>query len=163
VFGESKISRRGLRVGLTSEERDLRTRFLATRSTSFPAPPPLRILPADTMVCIECYLPFVAMLLHFLFPYFARAVKYLTGVELAAPARATCPLPAAAAAAARPKTAPTAAASASAAAQAPASAKAAAPQPEPLAAAAPAAPAAAEAAADEAAGASAGDDPASVE
>jgi len=49
------------------------------------------------MVCVECYLPFVAMLLHFLWPYFAALVKQTTGIELAAPKRAVCPIPAASA------------------------------------------------------------------
>jgi hypothetical protein len=66
------------------------------------------------MVCVECYLPFVAMLLHFLWPYFAAIVKRTTGIELAAPKRAVCPLPA----------------SSSARKQAPPAAKAAAPQPQ---------------------------------
>jgi hypothetical protein len=45
------------------------------------------------MVCIECYLPFIAVVLHFLFPYVAAIVERLTGYKLQAPKPAVCPLP----------------------------------------------------------------------
>ena len=45
------------------------------------------------MVCIECYLPFIAVVMHFLFPYFAAIVERLTGFKLQAPKPAVCPLP----------------------------------------------------------------------
>jgi len=45
------------------------------------------------MVCIECYLPFLAVLLHFIFPYVAALVEHLTGIKLQAPKPAMCPLP----------------------------------------------------------------------
>ena len=45
------------------------------------------------MVCIECYLPFIAVLLHFIFPYVAALVESLTGIKLQAPKPAVCPLP----------------------------------------------------------------------
>lgn len=45
------------------------------------------------MVCIECYLPFIAVVMHFLFPYIAAIVERLTGFKLQAPKPAVCPLP----------------------------------------------------------------------
>ena len=45
------------------------------------------------MVCFECYLPFIAVLLHFIFPYVSALVERLTGIKLQAPKPAVCPLP----------------------------------------------------------------------
>ena len=56
------------------------------------------------MVCVECYLPFLAVLAHFVFPYVAALVKRCTGRSITY-TPAVCPVAAPKAARAPTKTA----------------------------------------------------------